>query len=375
MKLNISYPVTGCQKLLDIDDEKRVRVFYEKRIGQEVEADSIGDEWKGYVFRISGGNDKQGFPMKQGVLTNGRVRLLLAKGHSCYRPRRSGERKRKSVRGCIVDSNMSVVSLVVKKKGDQDIAGLTDTTLPRRLGPKRASKIRKLFNLTKEDDVRQYVVRRPLPAKEGKDGKQLKERTKAPKIQRLITPLMLQHKRRKQALKKNRGLKRMEESAEYARLLKQRANEAQEKKAELARKRRSTRESHSSAGEAEVPAKKGKKEKPEVTKKESKEAKKAIAKDAKEAKKATLKSAKEAKKATLKKGGKEAKSGKDKDGKKTTAAPAKKDAAKTKTAAPAKAAPAPKEKEAPKAKPAAPKAAAPAAKAAAPAGKKAPKKK
>ena len=40
-------------------------------MGAEVEADSIGDEWKGYVLRISGGNDKQGFPMKQGVLTNG----------------------------------------------------------------------------------------------------------------------------------------------------------------------------------------------------------------------------------------------------------------------------------------------------------------
>ena len=38
-------------------------------MGQEVGADSLGDEWKGYVFRITGGNDKQGFPMKQGVLT------------------------------------------------------------------------------------------------------------------------------------------------------------------------------------------------------------------------------------------------------------------------------------------------------------------
>lgn len=51
--------------------------------------------------------------------------------------------------------------------GEQEIPGLTDTSVPRRLGPKRASKIRKLFNLTKLDDVRQYVVRRPLPAKEG----------------------------------------------------------------------------------------------------------------------------------------------------------------------------------------------------------------
>ena len=46
--------------------------------------------------------------------------------------------------------------------------GLTDTTIPRRLGPKRVGKIRKLYNLSKEDDVRQYVIRRPLPPKEGK---------------------------------------------------------------------------------------------------------------------------------------------------------------------------------------------------------------
>src|SRR5699024_7072050 len=75
-------------------------------------------EWKGYVFRIAGGNDKQGFPMKQGVLTNSRVRLLLSAGHSCYRPRRDGERKRKSVRGCIVDSNLSVLALVIVQKGE-----------------------------------------------------------------------------------------------------------------------------------------------------------------------------------------------------------------------------------------------------------------
>jgi ribosomal protein S6E (S10) len=39
-------------------------------MGAEVEADHLGDEWKGYILRIAGGNDKQGFPMKQGVLTN-----------------------------------------------------------------------------------------------------------------------------------------------------------------------------------------------------------------------------------------------------------------------------------------------------------------
>ena len=56
-----------------------------------------------------GGNDKQGFPMKQGVMIDHRIKLLLTKGHSCYRPRRKGERKKKSVRGCIVNQNMATL--------------------------------------------------------------------------------------------------------------------------------------------------------------------------------------------------------------------------------------------------------------------------
>jgi len=243
MKLNISYPAVGTQKLFEINDEHKLRIFYEKRMATEVELDPLGDEWKGYVARIAGGNDKQGFPMKQGVLTAVRVRLLMCKGHSCYRPRRTGERKRKSVRGCIVDSNLSVLALAIVKKGEQEIPGLTDTTVPRRLGPKRASKIRKLFNLTKEDDVRQYVVKRPMPVTEGK-----KQRFKAPKIQRLITPVVLQRKRRRLAMKRKRSQKRKENAAEYARLLATLQKASLEKqRAEKSRRRSaSLRESKSS---------------------------------------------------------------------------------------------------------------------------------
>uniref|UniRef100_A0A2K6GA05 Small ribosomal subunit protein eS6 n=1 Tax=Propithecus coquereli TaxID=379532 RepID=A0A2K6GA05_PROCO len=96
MKLNISFPATGCQKVIEVDDERKLRTFYEKHKATEVAADALDEEWKGYMVRISGGDDKQGFPMKQGVLTHGHVRLLLSKGHSCYRPRTTGERKRKS---------------------------------------------------------------------------------------------------------------------------------------------------------------------------------------------------------------------------------------------------------------------------------------
>lgn len=227
MKFNIANPATGAQKLLDVDDEKRYRIFYDKKISQEVPGDSLGDEWKGYIFRITGGNDKQGFPMKQGVLLPYRVKLLLSDGHSCYRTRRAGERRRKSVRGCIVASDIAVLSLVIVKQGEAEIPSLTDTVLPKRLGPKRATKIRRFFNLSKEDDVRKYVVRREVKSK--KEG--AKPYTKAPKIQRLVTPLRLQRRRHLNSLKKRKLEHQKEQKAEYDVLI---AKRVAEKKAKTA---------------------------------------------------------------------------------------------------------------------------------------------
>lgn len=198
MKLNISCPATGCQKAIAIDDDKKLSIFYGRRMGQEVEGDILGDEFKGYIFKITGGNDKDGFSMKQGVLVQGRVRLLMAKGAKCYRPRRAGERKRKSVRGCIVGPDLSVIALAIVKGGEQPIAGLTDTKTPKRLGPKRATRIRKLFALKKDDDVRRFVIRRKIE----KEGKPI--RYKAPKIQRLVTDARLRRKRVYRAEKKAR---------------------------------------------------------------------------------------------------------------------------------------------------------------------------
>ena len=85
--------------------------------------------------------------MKQGVLKQKRVRLLLSSDSSCYRSRKKGERKRRSVRGCIVGPDLSIVNLTIVKMGDKEIEGLTDdaSIRPLRLGPKRASRIRKFL--------------------------------------------------------------------------------------------------------------------------------------------------------------------------------------------------------------------------------------
>ena len=68
MKLNISFLATGCQKLIEVDDERKLHPFYEKCMATEVAADALGEEWKGCVVLISGGNYKQGFPMMQECL-------------------------------------------------------------------------------------------------------------------------------------------------------------------------------------------------------------------------------------------------------------------------------------------------------------------
>jgi len=203
-------------------------------MNQEVLGDVIGDDFKGYIFKISGGNDKQGFPMKQGIMTPKRVRLLLKKGASCYRQRRKGERKRKSVRGCIVSSDIQVLNLVVVKKGENELPGLTDSMIPKRLGPKRATKIRNLFALEKADKMeKNYRVKREV-FREGR-----RSTIKTPKIQRLVTPQRLQRKRNAKAFKVANAEKTRQELAAFEKLRAQRAKEAKQKRAEQASKRRS----------------------------------------------------------------------------------------------------------------------------------------
>jgi len=251
MKLNIAYPPFKAQKTIEVDDERKVRIFYEKRISDEVPGDSLGDEFKGYMFRISGGHDKQGFAMKQGVAVNHRVRLLLDGRSGQYNPHRDGERRRKSVRGCIVANDLSVLSLVITKRGPADLAGLTDadSDKPSTRGPKRASNIRKVYALSKDDDVRQFVVRKVVKGKNGK-----KDTIKSPRIQRLVTPRMLQHKRRRLALKKRRTAVTQSQKADYNKIVTQLRKERRQ--ATLSKKRSSKKdEVSSSSAKAAVPSK------------------------------------------------------------------------------------------------------------------------
>jgi small subunit ribosomal protein S6e len=58
--------------------------------------------------------------------------------------------------------DLSVLALSIVKKGDADVPGLTDIVHPKRLGPKRATKIRRFFGLSKEDDVSFLIASSPI---------------------------------------------------------------------------------------------------------------------------------------------------------------------------------------------------------------------
>ena len=212
MKFIVAFRDNGLHKSYKIDDEHKWGHVVDLKIGSEFEAEKIlGEGYKGYVLRITGGTDENGFPMKNGVLRKTRARLLIPPRTCGLRSGREGERKRRSIRGCIVDRDIGAVHCAIVTKGEAEIAGLTDIKHPRRLGPKRANKIRKLFGLPRHSDnigkdeknrqkikidrfdVTRYIVKRPALKSKGD-----KTYYKAPKIQRLVTA----DRRRRKALRR-----------------------------------------------------------------------------------------------------------------------------------------------------------------------------
>jgi small subunit ribosomal protein S6e len=208
MKFNISCPETGKNMVVELQNEEKMSLLIDKRIGNEFEGEIIADNFQGYLFKIQGGFDKDGFAMKNGVLTQERRRLLLRKGNGGFRFHRgwhrTGCRIRKLVRGCIVSSEIKILNIKISKVGEKQIPGLTDEPLPKRKGPKTANNILKEFGLfdiynkkkqnAEERKTLRYMItkfahKREVTTKNGKTY------TKRPKVQRLITPLRLRRKR------------------------------------------------------------------------------------------------------------------------------------------------------------------------------------
>ncbi|KAJ7765261.1 hypothetical protein B0H16DRAFT_1717809 [Mycena metata] len=52
----------NARRASDCREVRHGRIFDEKKVAQEAPANSFGPKWAGYILRVTGGNDNQGFP-------------------------------------------------------------------------------------------------------------------------------------------------------------------------------------------------------------------------------------------------------------------------------------------------------------------------
>ncbi len=115
MKLNIADPETGKTYQEEIKEGRENEVIG-KEIGDIIDGRII--DYPGYEFKITGGSDKQGFPMRKSLPGSTRKRILLS-GGAGFKPRRKGERRRKSVRGRVINEEIVQINCIITKKGSK----------------------------------------------------------------------------------------------------------------------------------------------------------------------------------------------------------------------------------------------------------------
>ncbi len=101
--------------------ERDAAFLYGKKIGDKFDGSLIG--LPGYVLEITGGTDKDGFPMRPDLEGTVRKKLLLAGGPG-YRPERKGVRKRKTVRGNTIAEDIAQINCKVIAYGDKPLEEL-----------------------------------------------------------------------------------------------------------------------------------------------------------------------------------------------------------------------------------------------------------
>ena len=96
-----------------------------KKIGEIINGEVIG--FAGFEFLITGGSDKQGFPMRKDIEGPKRIRVLVKSGPG-FKPKRKGIRKRKSIRGNQISEDVSQINLKLVKEGSKPIGEILGKT-------------------------------------------------------------------------------------------------------------------------------------------------------------------------------------------------------------------------------------------------------
>jgi small subunit ribosomal protein S6e len=123
-KLVLSNPADGTAKTIALD-ANIFRLFIGKKIGDEIDGSVLG--YRGYKIRITGGTDKDGFPMRPDVSGARKVRILITAGIGFrgyekplskkkkrrQRRRKKGLRRRRTVRGNVISEAIAQINAVL----------------------------------------------------------------------------------------------------------------------------------------------------------------------------------------------------------------------------------------------------------------------
>ena len=101
---------------VEVEDAKQM---INLSIGDEFDGEIIG--LPGYSLKITGGSDKNGFPMRKDIDGPRRVKSLLSGGIG-YKPIGDGIKRRKTVRGNVISDDIVQVNTIVAKAGNKSIA-------------------------------------------------------------------------------------------------------------------------------------------------------------------------------------------------------------------------------------------------------------
>jgi len=137
VKITVSNPAKKTAIQREFDEPQAV--FLGKKIGEKVPADSIG--LTGFELEITGGSDKEGFPMRKDVEGQGRKRIVLS-GPPGFHPDREGKRKRKAVRGNTISADIVQINTKVAKAGTksaEEFWGVTPKVKEKAAKPEKAA--------------------------------------------------------------------------------------------------------------------------------------------------------------------------------------------------------------------------------------------
>jgi len=114
MKITVG-DTDGQTHQIEIEDSSQLTG---KKVGEEFDGGIAG--LSGYTLKITGGSDKQGFPMRKSIEGTIRKQIMLHKGAGIEEGEH-GVRKRKSVRGNTVSEEIEQLNTQVIEAGSKSI--------------------------------------------------------------------------------------------------------------------------------------------------------------------------------------------------------------------------------------------------------------